>query len=83
MKKVIENAFRRANKEIAFWNGLDKLGGSCKKINNLKNRFNLILARLTGCFAPGCKFNIESTDVLLSLSALKRRTNSDHPLCGR
>jgi hypothetical protein len=25
----------------------------------------LILAKQTGCVAPGCKFNVESTDVLL------------------
>jgi hypothetical protein len=25
----------------------------------------MILAKQTGCFAPGCKFNVESTDVLL------------------
>jgi hypothetical protein len=42
----------------------------------------MILAKQTGCFAPGCKFNVESTDVLLPLSAIKRRTNSSHPLCG-
>jgi hypothetical protein len=30
---------------------------------------HLILAKQTGCFAPDCKFNVESTDVLLPLSA--------------
>jgi hypothetical protein len=52
----------------------------------------VILAKQTGCFATGCKFNIESTDpttsqagvlragVLLPVSAIKRRTNSSHPL---
>jgi hypothetical protein len=25
----------------------------------------MILAKQTGCFAPGCKFNVESIDVLL------------------
>jgi len=39
----------------------------------------VILARQTECFAPGCKFNVESTDVLLPLPAIKRRTNSSHP----
>jgi acetyltransferase-like isoleucine patch superfamily enzyme len=42
----------------------------------------VILAKQNGCFAPGCKFNVKSTDVLLPLSAQKRRTNSSHPLCG-
>ena len=40
------------------------------------------LAKRTGCFGPGCKFNIESIDVLLPLSVTNRRTNSSHPLCG-
>ncbi len=40
----------------------------------------LILAKQTGCFAPGCKFNVESTDVLLPFRPMAE--NSSHPLCG-
>jgi hypothetical protein len=32
---------------------------------------------------PGYKFNAENNDVLLSLSAIKRRTNPSHPLGAR
>jgi len=30
----------------------------------------LILAKQTGCFAPGCKFNFKNTDVFLHLSGV-------------
>jgi hypothetical protein len=40
----------------------------------------LILAKQTGYFAPGCKFNVESTDVLSPFRPVAE--NSSHPLCG-
>ncbi|MCG6974318.1 MAG: hypothetical protein LJE66_14365 [Desulfobacterales bacterium] len=40
----------------------------------------MILAKQTGCFAPGCKSNVESTDVLLSFQPMAE--NSSHPPCG-
>ena len=42
----------------------------------------MILAKQSGCLAPGYKFNVKSTDVLLPLSAKKRRTNSIHLIDG-
>lgn len=40
----------------------------------------MILAIQTGSFAPGCKFNVPSTDVLLSFRPLAE--NPSHPLGG-
>ena len=52
----------------------------------------VILAKQTGCFAPGCKFNVESTDPPASKARALRAgvllpfrpvaENSSHPLCG-
>jgi hypothetical protein len=52
----------------------------------------LILAKQTGCFAPGCKFNVESTDPPASQARVLRAgvllpfrpmaENSSHPLRG-
>jgi hypothetical protein len=42
----------------------------------------LFLAKQTGGFAPGCKFNFENANVLLPLSAMRRRTDSSFPLGG-
>ncbi len=32
----------------------------------------MILAKQTGCFAPGCKFNVESTDPTTSQAKVLR-----------
>jgi hypothetical protein len=55
-----------------------------KKLEYFACNFDIkmILAKQTGFFAPGCKFNVESTNVLLPLAAIKGRKNSSHPLCG-
>jgi hypothetical protein len=50
------------------------------KISCPVSNFFMILARQTGCFAPGCKFNVGSTDVLLSFRPMAE--NSSHPLGG-
>ena len=42
--------------------------------------FAMILAEQTGCFAPGCKFNVESTGVLLLFRPMAE--NPSHPFCG-
>jgi len=39
------------------------------------------LAKQTGCFATGCKFNVESTDVFLPFWPMSE--NSSHPLRGQ
>jgi hypothetical protein len=49
------------------------------KSDMMQSKF-LILAKQTGCFAPGCKFNVESTDVLLPFRPVAE--NSSHPLRG-
>jgi hypothetical protein len=41
-------------------------------MQKMPNGSLMILAKQSGCFAPGCQFNVESTDVLLLLSAIKR-----------
>ncbi len=53
------------------------ISGNSRATNSPVER-EFILAKQTGGFAPGCKFNVESTDVLLPFRPVAEKVS--HPL---